>query len=142
MVRQPIADHDLLRIAHPEGSVPARRLRLIRDTHPSLVSGIRVDLELSHLGTLDRRVLLRRVPLAGAKLEPLDNRSRTWLLASCPIVSLIPPVIYLAIVGEDRQMSFDGVDFWKQFFNEFVMRTPLFWLPHFLMGMLVARAGI
>lgn len=73
------------------------------------------------------------------KLKPLAQRSQTWLIALCPIVSLIPPVIYLSLAGEDRQMSFDGVDFWKQFFNEFVMRTPLFWLPHFLLGMLVAR---
>lgn len=73
----------------------------------------------------------------------LSRRSKTqhqWILALSPVVSLIPPSIYLAVVGADQQMGGKPVPGdWVPFFNEFVMRTPLFWLPHFVMGILISR---
>jgi peptidoglycan/LPS O-acetylase OafA/YrhL len=68
--------------------------------------------------------------------SPAVKRRSLWML---PLVSLLPPAIYLGIAGEDRQMMFDGVEFWKQFGNELVMRNPLFWWPHFVLGMLLAE---
>lgn len=68
--------------------------------------------------------------------SPAVKRRGLWIL---PLVSLVPPAIYLGIAGEDRQMMFDGVEFWKQFGNELVMRNPLLWWPHFVLGMLLAE---
>jgi len=61
------------------------------------------------------------------------NRARqAALLAALPVVSLAPSVVYLLAGGDELPMSF---------WHEFLLRTPLFWLPHFVMGMLLARAG-
>jgi peptidoglycan/LPS O-acetylase OafA/YrhL len=63
-------------------------------------------------------------------LARLDHGTKWALLALAPVVSLIPSIIYLSIVSEERSLSF---------WNEFIMRNPLLWLPHFMMGMLLAR---
>lgn len=64
----------------------------------------------------------------------LQGRSR-WELAvalvSLPVVSLIPSLTYLAFNPDGGT----PMSFW----SELVMRTPLFWIPHFLMGMVLAR---
>lgn len=63
------------------------------------------------------------------------RRPTQWLaLGVAPLISLIPPAVYLSLAGDDVPMSMG---------SEFVGRTPLFWLPHFVMGILVARlAGV
>jgi peptidoglycan/LPS O-acetylase OafA/YrhL len=81
-------------------------------------------------------------PWTTRMLRTLPSAAQGWLAGSLPFVSLVPPAIYLWVCGEDRQMMFDGVEFWKQFWNEFVMRTPLFWWPHFVLGMLLAGWSI
>lgn len=73
------------------------------------------------------------------RVRGLGRRAIWRMIIACPLVSLAPPVIYLIVFREDRQMSFSPEHFWQQFFNEFVMRTPLFWLPHFVMGVMLAR---
>jgi len=78
-------------------------------------------------------------PWTARKLRGCSDKSKLWIAVLIPLVSLVPPAVYLWVCGEDRQMMFDGVEFWKQFWNEFVMRTPLFWWPHFVLGMLVAE---
>lgn len=78
-------------------------------------------------------------PWTARKLRTCSDKAKSWMAGLIPLVSLVPPAIYLWVCGEDRQMMFDGVEFWKQFWNEFVMRTPLFWWPHFVLGMLVAE---
>lgn len=78
-------------------------------------------------------------PWTVGRLRRLSFGAKRRLAWMIPLVSLVPSAVYLWIAGEDRQMSFDGVQFWKQFGNEFVMRNPLFWWPHFVLGMLLAE---
>jgi peptidoglycan/LPS O-acetylase OafA/YrhL len=64
----------------------------------------------------------------------LRNRSRRQLaigLAVLPLVSLLPSFVFLACYPDGGK----PLSFW----HEFVMRTPLFWIPHFLMGMTLSR---
>lgn len=64
----------------------------------------------------------------------LARQSRTtlwglfWLM---PVLNLVPTLIFLW-KGEGAQT---GLNFW----SEFVMRTPLFWLPHFVMAIILCR---
>src|SRR5262249_8559861 len=71
-------------------------------------------------------------------LARLSRPARWALLVACPVVSLIPSVVLLLVFGVPRYDTF-ARDKVLTFWNEFVLRTPLFWLPHFLMGMLLAR---
>jgi peptidoglycan/LPS O-acetylase OafA/YrhL len=71
-------------------------------------------------------------------LARLSQPARWALLLACPVVSLIPSMVLLLVFGVPRYDTF-ARDKVLAFWNEFVMRTPLFWLPHFLMGMLLAR---
>jgi peptidoglycan/LPS O-acetylase OafA/YrhL len=59
------------------------------------------------------------------------SRATQWrVLSLCPILTLIPSVIYLLLNEKEKNMSFG---------HELVMRNPLFWLPACYMGMLLAR---
>jgi peptidoglycan/LPS O-acetylase OafA/YrhL len=67
------------------------------------------------------------------------NRAGMWVvLALAPVVSLIPSMILLAFSGPAPKTPEDWARM-PRFWGEFVMRSPLLWLPHFLMGMLLAR---
>ena len=78
-------------------------------------------------------------PWTARRLQRMSLFAKRWLLWAIPPISLVPSAIHLWVAGEDRQMTFDGVEFWKQFANEFVMRNPGFWWPHFVLGMLLAE---
>jgi peptidoglycan/LPS O-acetylase OafA/YrhL len=69
------------------------------------------------------------------------NRAGMWvLLALAPVVSLIPSMILLAFSGPAPTTPEDwGQQQVPRFWSELVMRNPLLWLPHFLMGMMLAR---
>lgn len=54
-----------------------------------------------------------------------------WLL-SLPLISLIPAAIFVALGGRQRFPLMSPV-------NEFLTRTPLLWVPHFLMGIALTR---
>ena len=63
----------------------------------------------------------------------LRGRSRTQLwvcFALMPLINLIPSITVLALNLTVQPMSFWG---------EFIMRTPLLWLPHFVMGIVLTR---
>ena len=51
-----------------------------------------------------------------------------WLL---PLLNLIPTCVFLSRT--------DGNSMTNYFWSEFVMRTPLFWLPHFVMAVVLCR---
>jgi len=53
----------------------------------------------------------------------------SWF-ALMPILNLIPSIVLLCLPNPLPPFSFWG---------EFVMRTPLLWLPHFVMGVILAR---
>jgi peptidoglycan/LPS O-acetylase OafA/YrhL len=66
------------------------------------------------------------------------GRGATWaLLAAAPFLALAPPAVYLAAVGGSGGPT-PGEAF-PTFWGEMVARNPLVWLPHFFMGMLLAR---
>lgn len=71
------------------------------------------------------------MPWLMPRLARLSRRQMGWTLALLPFVSLIPTAIYalLVPVGTDP-----GVH-WKIFLGS----MPLFWLPHFMAGMLLTR---
>jgi len=51
-----------------------------------------------------------------------------WLL---PVLNLVPTFVFLSLT--------DGNSTSNYFWSEFVMRTPLFWLPHFVMAIVMCR---
>ena len=51
-----------------------------------------------------------------------------WIM---PILNLIPSVVFLTFTDGNPMTNF--------FWSEVVMRTPLLWLPHFVMGIVLAR---
>ena len=61
----------------------------------------------------------------------LSHGQKFIALAVLPVVSLVPTYIFLAVFPDGGE----PMSFW----HEFVMRTPLLWIPHFFMGMLLAR---
>lgn len=64
----------------------------------------------------------------------VSRRSRRALWCwfwTMPLISLAPSVLYMAL-ADPRSPP---MSFW----SELVMRTPLFWLPHFLMAVILAR---
>jgi peptidoglycan/LPS O-acetylase OafA/YrhL len=71
-------------------------------------------------------------PWLAARFAGLSPRALWRLLGLLPILSLMPSAAYLAAGGDEAPMSF---------WNEFVLRLPLFWLPNFAMGMLLSRAA-
>ena len=61
-----------------------------------------------------------------------QSRTTLWILFwLMPLLNLIPTVIYLA----SGDTAVPGFGFW----SELVMRTPLFWLPHFVMAIILCR---
>ncbi len=68
----------------------------------------------------------------------LSQPTRWALLVASPLMSLLPSVILLLVVGVPNYGMFAQNKVFH-FWNEFVMRNPLLWLLHFLMGMLLAR---
>jgi peptidoglycan/LPS O-acetylase OafA/YrhL len=67
------------------------------------------------------------------------GRTGKWaLLALAPVASLTPSLILLALSGPAPRTAEEWAQM-PRFWSEFVMRSPLLWLPHFLMGMLLTR---
>ncbi len=71
------------------------------------------------------------MPWLMPRLARLSRRQMWGLLAALPLISLIPTAIYAVLVpaGSDPGMH------WKIFLGS----TPIFWLPHFMAGMLLSR---
>ncbi len=63
-------------------------------------------------------------------INALSDKARWIVLGLLPVVGLLPSLVYYLLVVDEQPLSF---------WSEFVMRTPLFWFPHFAMGMLLAR---
>jgi peptidoglycan/LPS O-acetylase OafA/YrhL len=63
-------------------------------------------------------------------LRGVPRRGLVFLLAAAPVLSLLPSIVYLLVVGHEIPYSF---------WHEVVMRSPLLWLPSFFVGMLFAR---
>ncbi|MFM7846148.1 MAG: acyltransferase family protein [Planctomycetota bacterium] len=61
-----------------------------------------------------------------------SSTKRRLALFLLPLISLIPSLIYLAVRGSGQPAP---QDWW----SELLMRNPLLWLPHFVMGLLLAR---
>jgi peptidoglycan/LPS O-acetylase OafA/YrhL len=68
-------------------------------------------------------------------LRGMNRKSQWILLALMPVVSLIPSALYALATPAQQAGTVPRFTFW----SEFIMRTPLLWLPHFFMGMLLAR---
>lgn len=71
------------------------------------------------------------MPWLMPRLARLTHRQQWILLASLPLISLIPTIIYAAIVPWDTKLDTN----WSIFLGS----TPIFWLPHFVAGMLLSR---
>ncbi|MFN9371758.1 MAG: acyltransferase family protein [Planctomycetaceae bacterium] len=68
----------------------------------------------------------------GVALLQRQARTTLWILFwLMPVLNLIPTLIYLW----QGEVSPPGFGFW----SELVMRTPLFWLPHFVMAIVLCR---
>jgi peptidoglycan/LPS O-acetylase OafA/YrhL len=70
-------------------------------------------------------------PWVVMRLKGLSRNALWFWFWMMPILNLIPSIVYLIAV--DPKSS----DF--MFWTELVMRTPLFWLPHFVMAIILAR---
>lgn len=69
-------------------------------------------------------------PLLVKGIDRLSPAGRRLLLAVLPGLGVLPSVIYLVAADNPQKMSLgDGIIKW----------WPLFWLPHFAMGMILAR---
>lgn len=64
-------------------------------------------------------------------LAGLSRRQMILTLAFMPIVSLFPTIVYAIIVPPGAELELN----WSIFLGS----TPLFWLPHFVAGMLLSR---
>lgn len=64
-------------------------------------------------------------------LRGTQRRQQQIILTLLPVISLTPSLIYLVVFPDGGE----PLSFW----HEFVMRFPLLWLPHFVMGILLAR---
>lgn len=69
-------------------------------------------------------------PRTARAINALSLPGKRVAMLVLPVLALLPSVMYSVLVPEEVPMSFG---------SEFVMRTPLFWWPHFAMGMLLAR---
>ena len=82
--------------------------------------------------TLSALVFLYLVaPWLMQKLGQYSIKKMWFLLALLPVISLVPTTVVTAIV--QNPTKFD------QNWSIFVGSTPLFWVPHFVAGMLLAR---
>lgn len=64
-------------------------------------------------------------------LRGTQRRQQQIILTLLPVISLTPSLIYLVVFPDGGE----PLSFW----HEFVMRFPLLWLAHFVMGILLAR---
>jgi peptidoglycan/LPS O-acetylase OafA/YrhL len=71
-------------------------------------------------------------PWLAPRVSRWNSTKRRNALILLPLMSLIPSLIYLAKRGSGQPAP---QDWW----SELVMRNPLLWLPHFVMGLLLAR---
>lgn len=71
------------------------------------------------------------MPWLMSRLARLTQKQQWTLLAAMPAISLIPTIVYAFIVpaGTDPGLN------WTIFLGS----TPLFWVPHFVAGMLLSR---
>jgi peptidoglycan/LPS O-acetylase OafA/YrhL len=71
------------------------------------------------------------MPFLMPKLANLTPRSRIILLAALPVISILPTSVYAVYfpVGATPE----------QFWQIFIGSTPVFWLAHFVAGMLLSR---
>lgn len=60
----------------------------------------------------------------------LSTKTQRVAMLALPCIALLPSIVYRLLVPVEEPLSVG---------SEFVMRTPLFWWPHFAMGMLLAR---
>jgi peptidoglycan/LPS O-acetylase OafA/YrhL len=72
-------------------------------------------------------------PWLTRRLREMGRRRQLALLAALPALALAPSLAYLFGHAELRPDH--------AFWHEFIMRDPLLWLPHFLMGVLLARVA-
>jgi peptidoglycan/LPS O-acetylase OafA/YrhL len=72
-------------------------------------------------------------PWLTRRLREMSHRQQLALLAALPALALAPSLAYLFGHAELRPDN--------AFWHEVVMRDPLLWLPHFLMGVLLARVA-
>lgn len=64
-------------------------------------------------------------------LARLSRRRMIAMLAAMPVVSLIPTIVCATIVPAGTKLELN----WSIFLGS----TPVFWLPHFVAGMLLSR---
>lgn len=64
-------------------------------------------------------------------LAGLSRRQMIGTLAAMPVVSLLPTIVYAIIMPAGTKLELN----WSIFLGS----TPLFWLPHFIAGMLLSR---
>jgi len=71
-------------------------------------------------------------PLVAYWTRGMSRRAWGAWLVVLPLVSLLPAAVFIAAGGRARFPILSPV-------NEFLTRTPLLWVPHFLMGFAVTR---
>lgn len=82
--------------------------------------------------TLSALIFLYLVmPWLMPRLARLSQRQMWLTLALLPVLSLVPTAVYAVVVPAGT----DPGTYWKIFLGS----TPLFWLPHFVAGMLLTR---
>jgi len=61
-----------------------------------------------------------------------QSRQALWIwFWAMPVLNLIPSIVFLSLTSGNSMSNY--------FWSEVVMRTPLFWLPHFVMAIILAR---
>ena len=76
-------------------------------------------------------------PAAARALARLSRAAQWALLALLPALALVPSAVYLLAGGAGSPLATEPGP--PRLGLEFVMRWPPLWLPHFVMGMLLAR---
>lgn len=71
------------------------------------------------------------MPFLMPKLARLNHRNKIILLCALPFISLIPTCIYAVYFPPGVKA--------EQFWQIFIGSTPIFWLAHFVAGMLLTR---
>ncbi|KXI29378.1 acyltransferase family protein [Paraglaciecola hydrolytica] len=71
------------------------------------------------------------MPFLMSQLAKLSRKSSIVLLLCLPVLSLIPTVIYAQYFPSNSEP--------QQYWQIFISSTPLFWVAHFVAGMLLSR---
>lgn len=71
-------------------------------------------------------------PWVARRTQSWSRRSIAIALAALPLISLVPSLPYIALTAGTTRPLFD-------FWSELLMRNPLLWAPHFVLGVLLAR---